>query len=131
MYTVLYWINFQNIHNFTYQKNITSYTFLLVFKIVESLPCILKVKKSENGHTLFRILSQTKPSNSSVTLFAVQLLGRVSRDVLNLNFYITFMTIKLYLFYLDDGKKNYLSTELSRTIYFFLFELYKVSRLSP
>ena len=83
---------------------------MLVFKIVESLPCILKVKKSENGHTLFRILSQTKPSNSSVTLFAVQLLGRVSRDVLNLNFYITFMTIKLYLFYLDDGKKNYLSS---------------------
>ena len=77
------------------------------------------------------LLSQTKPSNSSVTLLAVQLLGRISWDVLNLNFYITFMTIKLYLFYLDDGKKNYLSTELSRTMYFFLFELYKVSRLSP
>ena len=27
---------------FTYQKTITSYTFLLVFKIVESLQCILK-----------------------------------------------------------------------------------------
>ena len=129
MYTVLYWINFQNIHNFTYQKSITSYTFLLVFKIVESLPCVLKVKKSENGYSFFHTLSQTKPSNSSVTLFAVQLLGIISRDVLN--FYITFMTIKLYLFYLDDGKKNYLSTELSRTIYFFLFELCKVSCLFP
>ena len=100
MYTVLYWINFQNIHNFTYQKNITSYTFLLVFKIVESLPCILKVKKSENGHTLFRILSQTKPSNSSVTLFVVQLLGNVSGDVLNLNFYITWQLNSTYFIWM-------------------------------
>ena len=117
-------------HNSTYQKSITSYTFLLVFKIVESLHCILEVKKWEDGYALFHTLSQTKPSNSSVTLFTAQLLSRVSGDVLNLNFYMTFMTIKLYLFYLEDGKKNDLSTELLRTRYFFLFELYKVSCLS-
>ena len=32
-------------HTFTYQKNITSYTFLLVFKIVKSLQYILKHRK--------------------------------------------------------------------------------------
>ena len=39
----VYWMHFHNInvHTFTYQKNITSYTFLLVYKIVESLQCIL------------------------------------------------------------------------------------------
>ena len=38
---IVYRINFQNIHTFTNQKNITSYNFLLVFKIVKSLQCIL------------------------------------------------------------------------------------------
>ena len=38
---IVYWIHFQNIHTFSYQKISTSYTFLLVFKIVESLQCIL------------------------------------------------------------------------------------------
>ena len=76
-------------HNSTYQKSITSYTFLLIFKIVESLHCILEVKKWEDGYALFHTLSQTKPSNSSVTLFTAQLLSRVSGNVLNLNFYMT------------------------------------------
>ena len=48
---IAYWINFQNICTFTYQKLfnipisllITLYTFLFIFKIVESHQCILKV----------------------------------------------------------------------------------------
>ena len=39
---IVYWIHFENIHTFTYQKNITSCSFWLVFKVVESLQCILK-----------------------------------------------------------------------------------------
>ena len=37
----VYWTHFQNLHTLIL-KNITSYTFLLVFKIVKSLQCILK-----------------------------------------------------------------------------------------
>ena len=39
---IVYWIHFQSVHTFTYWKNNTSYTFLLVFKIVENLQCTLK-----------------------------------------------------------------------------------------
>ena len=38
---VVYRIHSQNIHTFYIIKNITSYAFLLVFKFVESLQCIL------------------------------------------------------------------------------------------
>ena len=34
---IVYWIHFQNIHTFTYQKTLLHILFLLVFKIVESL----------------------------------------------------------------------------------------------
>ena len=37
---IAYWIHFQNVHTFTYQKSF--YTFLLVFQIIESLHFILK-----------------------------------------------------------------------------------------
>ena len=37
-----YWINFQNIYPFTYQKALLNILVLLVFKIVESHQCILK-----------------------------------------------------------------------------------------
>ena len=37
---IVYWLNFQNIHTFTYQKTILHTLFLLVFKTVESLRCI-------------------------------------------------------------------------------------------
>ena len=36
-------MHFQNVYIFAYQKDTTSYTLLLVFKIVESLQCMLKV----------------------------------------------------------------------------------------
>ena len=39
---VVYWIHFPNIHTFTYQKTLLHTLLLLVFKIVESLQCILK-----------------------------------------------------------------------------------------
>ena len=39
---IVYWINFQNIYTFTYQKTLLHTLLLLVFKIVESLQCILK-----------------------------------------------------------------------------------------
>ena len=39
---IMYWIHFQNIHTFTYQKALLHTLLLLVFKIVESLHCILK-----------------------------------------------------------------------------------------
>ena len=34
---IVCWIHFEHIHTFTYQKNITSYTYLPVFKINESV----------------------------------------------------------------------------------------------
>ena len=42
---IVYWILFKNIHTFPNQilHTLTSYTFLLVFKIVESLQCILNL----------------------------------------------------------------------------------------
>ena len=39
----VYWIHFQNIHIFTYQKTLLHTLLLLVSKIVESLQCILKL----------------------------------------------------------------------------------------
>ena len=43
MYRVIeYWIKFQNIFIFTYQKALLHALLLLVFKIVDSLQCILK-----------------------------------------------------------------------------------------
>ena len=40
---IVYLIHFQNIHTFTYIKALPPTLFLLVFKIVESLQCILKI----------------------------------------------------------------------------------------
>ena len=39
----VYWIHFQNIHTFTYLKTLLHTLLLLVFKIAESLQCILKI----------------------------------------------------------------------------------------
>ena len=39
---IVYWIHFQNTHSFTYQKTLLHVLFLFIFKIVESLQCILK-----------------------------------------------------------------------------------------
>ena len=39
---IVYWIHFQNINTITYQKTLLHILLLLVFKIVESLQCILK-----------------------------------------------------------------------------------------
>ena len=38
---IVYWIHFHNIHTFTYQKTLLHKLLLLVFKIIESLQCIL------------------------------------------------------------------------------------------
>ena len=40
---IMYWILFQNIHTFTYQKTLLHTILLLVFKIVESLQLSLKI----------------------------------------------------------------------------------------
>ena len=51
-----------SIHPFTFQKNITSYTFLLVFKIVETLQCVLSFEtsflKNENFFKKTGVLQQ-------------------------------------------------------------------------
>ena len=39
--SIVYWIHFQNIHTFTYQKTLPHTPLQLVFKIVENLQCIL------------------------------------------------------------------------------------------
>ena len=38
---ILYWIHFQNIHTFAYQKTLLHTLLLLVFKMLENLQCIL------------------------------------------------------------------------------------------
>ena len=46
---IVYWIHFQNIHTFTYQKTLLHTLLFLVFKIAENLQRILKEsKKREN-----------------------------------------------------------------------------------
>ena len=40
---IMYWIHFQNIHTFTYQKTLLHTLLLLVSKIIKSLQCIPKV----------------------------------------------------------------------------------------
>ena len=45
---ILYWIHFQNIHTFTYEKTLLHTLLLFVFKIVESLQCILNGKCKAN-----------------------------------------------------------------------------------
>ena len=42
---ILYLIDFQNIHAFTYSKKFTSFNFFLFSKIVESLQCVLKKRR--------------------------------------------------------------------------------------
>ena len=42
----MYWIHFQNIHIFTYQKTLFNTLLLLDFKIIESLQCILNWNSS-------------------------------------------------------------------------------------
>ena len=39
---IVYWIHFQNIHTFRFQKTLPHTLLVLAFKIVESLQCILK-----------------------------------------------------------------------------------------
>ena len=39
---IVFWIHFQNIHTFTYQKTILHRLLLLVFEIIECLQCILE-----------------------------------------------------------------------------------------
>ena len=43
---IVYWIHFQTIHTFAYQKTLLHTLSLLVSKIVESLQCILNLKIS-------------------------------------------------------------------------------------
>ena len=38
---IVYWIHFQNIHTFTYQKTLLHTLLLFIFKISKSLQCIL------------------------------------------------------------------------------------------
>ena len=38
---IVYWIHFQNIHTFAYQKTLLHTLLLLVFKMLENLQCIL------------------------------------------------------------------------------------------
>ena len=43
--SAVYWMNVWNIYTFTYQKTLLHTLLLLVFKIIESLQCILKLQK--------------------------------------------------------------------------------------
>ena len=52
---IVYWIHFQNIHTFTYQKKVHSF-LLLVFKIVENLQCIPNIKK--NIYFVFKLSNE-------------------------------------------------------------------------
>ena len=55
---IVYWIHFQNIHTFTYEKTLFHTLLLLVFRIVESLPCILHTKNTGNFDVLWLILNK-------------------------------------------------------------------------
>ena len=63
----VYWIHFHNVHSFIYQITLyTSYTFLIVLKIIESQPCILNNKYSFISYQkTFYIDYQTKSINQN------------------------------------------------------------------
>ena len=48
---IVYWIRFQNIYTFTYQRTLLHTVFLLVIKIVKNRQCILKDLKPIGGVT--------------------------------------------------------------------------------
>ena len=49
----MYWVHFQNINTFTYQKTLLHTLLLLLFKIVESLQCILHEKSLFHSKIFF------------------------------------------------------------------------------
>ena len=53
---IVYWIHFQNIYTFTYQKTLFHTLLSLVFKIVESLQCILKLILVFDKFLVFRTI---------------------------------------------------------------------------
>ena len=84
MYTVL---NALSEYTFYISTNITSYTFLIVFKIVESLQCILKCSKNIAGRTLHMqiirdIFNATEKMLSSGKEFYFYLIPTPSKSVL-------------------------------------------------
>ena len=76
---IVYWINFQNIHAFTYQETLLHTLLLLVFKIVESLQCILEhsvlvlVKLGNEAYKLQNQAILKECSNLLVEIFKIVL----------------------------------------------------------
>ena len=65
---ILYWIHFQNMHTFTYQKTLLHTLFLLVSKIFESLnasiwrcPSTEHASESEHAHKFFCVRDSKIP----------------------------------------------------------------------
>ena len=58
---IVYWIHFQKIHTSTYQKSLLHTLLLRVFKIVESLQCILNTFISLNNFITYSV-TQSKTS---------------------------------------------------------------------
>ena len=60
---IVYWIHFQNIHSFTYQKTLLHTLLLLIFKNAKCLQCIIKVWK----YPRMKVLSDVLFSSSLIT----------------------------------------------------------------
>ena len=89
---IVYWIHFQNIHTSAYQKTLLHTLLLLVFIIVEYLPCILKcVFLYSNPEIclifayILMILSLYMLSNIILTKKSILLLQRAFRWKININ----------------------------------------------
>ena len=63
-----YWINFQNIYTFTYQKSLLHTLLLLLFKIVESLQCILSKFPfdAQFNYCLLILIHHSRQSNKKI-----------------------------------------------------------------
>ena len=72
---IVYWIHFNNIHAFTYQKTLLHTLFLLVFKTIESTQCILNILK------LVVIRDQNIQRSNSLKWIARYFVSLVSVDI--------------------------------------------------
>ena len=66
---IAYWINFQNIYTFIYQKTLLETLLLLLFEIVESFHCILIWLFHNSSETIIHIKDKRKQLHSSKPCF--------------------------------------------------------------
>ena len=99
----VYWINFQNIHTFTYQKIFIHTVLPLVSKIVESLQCILRSSENTSLSTQSLKSLAIKPAKR-YSFILITFVGMSSfwQALTTLKLLITFSASVLLFFFLNS-----------------------------